>query len=116
MELIDRKALANEDPCEHCHYKGARCVYTCGENGYAEHAIWRTIDDAPTIDAVPIIRCKDCKYWGNPLNWDGRIFGECEWLGWFVGENGYCMYGERKDDLSLETETSDNDEVEDGTD
>lgn len=39
--------------------------------------------DAPTIDAVPVVRCKDCKWWD-----------ECDEL----DENGYCHHGERKDD------------------
>ena len=84
MELIDRKALANEDPCEHCHYKKERCVYTCGENGYAEHAIWRTIDDAPVIDAVPVVRCKDCKHWLKDVAGCTENVGRCEWANWMV--------------------------------
>ena len=23
------------------------------------------IDNAPTVDAVPVVRCKDCKFYGN---------------------------------------------------
>lgn len=41
------------------------------------------IVNAPTIDAVPVVRCKDCKWWD-----------ECDEL----DENGYCHHGERKDD------------------
>lgn len=25
--------------------------------------IRRWIDEAPTVDAVPVVRCKDCEYW-----------------------------------------------------
>lgn len=58
------------------------------------------IEEAPTIDAVPVVRCKDCKHWGK---YGVSVAGEtdnvkaCEWAIWMVGENGYCVYGERKD-------------------
>lgn len=37
------------------------------------------------VDLVPVVRCKDCKWWD-----------ECDEL----DENGYCHHGERKDDES----------------
>ena len=53
------------------------------------------ITSAPTIDAMPIVRCKDCKY--GPV-YDGiyRTHGECEF-----GDNGddfFCPYGKRRED------------------
>lgn len=48
------------------------------------------VKGAPTVDAVPVVRCKDCK-WCN--------MGECEHklgLIWANDEN-YCSLGERKD-------------------
>lgn len=27
--------------------------------------IAKMIEDAPTIDAVPVVRCKDCKWWNK---------------------------------------------------
>ena len=50
----------------------------------------------PTIDAVPVVRCKDCKYWQD--NNGGYPNDECRW-----GKNetpdadDFCSYGERKD-------------------
>ena len=48
---------------------------------------------APTIDAIPVVRCKDCKY-----------FEDCETYclctnpekGWHTKEDNYCESGERK--------------------
>lgn len=34
----------------------------------------KLIEDAPAIDAVPVVRCKDCMYWRET----GEGFGECE--------------------------------------
>ena len=49
----------------------------------------KEIDKAPTIDAVPVVRCKDCKYFKTRL---------CE------NENNhddwFCADGERMDEVS----------------
>jgi hypothetical protein len=69
---------------------------------------WRyRIDKAPTIDAVPVVRCKNCKHW-EPT--DG-IVGICKEQvimheydsGVFHlypehEDNYYCAYGEEKDE------------------
>jgi hypothetical protein len=39
----------------------------------------------PKVDAVEVIRCKDCK-----MEYGCRV---AQWL----GENGFCSYGERKE-------------------
>lgn len=44
------------------------------------------IDTAPTVDAVPVVRCKDC-----------FLYGECQ-AAKFYGDDGYCSVGERRDD------------------
>lgn len=62
-------------------------------------AVKTKINNMPTIDAVPVVRCKDCKHWGK--HDDVEVPGEtdhvkaCEWAFWMVGENGFCVYGER---------------------
>lgn len=51
---------------------------------------------APTVDAVPVIRCKDCKHWGTGIA--GEIDGIkcCKIAGYMVTLSGYCVYGEMK--------------------
>lgn len=45
--------------------------------------------EAPTVDAVPVVRCKYCKYFKTPLcqNEDNH-------------DNWFCADGERKDEVS----------------
>ena len=56
------------------------------------------IEKAPTIDAVPVVRCKDCANGELCLNSQGSEYVVCVmdehhvWL-----PNGFCCYGERKD-------------------
>lgn len=67
-----------------------------GTGEEAQGAWKRDIDKMPTIDAVPVIRCKDCRFYRF---YDGT-FGK----GWMCFENNtarhgddYCSRGERKD-------------------
>lgn len=46
----------------------------------------------PTIDAVPVVRCKDCK---KAENREHEVF--CSLIGAFMGNDDFCSYGERKD-------------------
>lgn len=58
---------------------------------------WVEINNAPTIDAVPVVRCKDCK-WFTMDNTGGTY---CNHLtcGLFNGyePDAFCSYGERKE-------------------
>lgn len=54
------------------------------------------IDEAPTVDAVPVVRCKGCK-WDRPdtlldKHWCSRLLGCME-----VRADDFCSYGERKE-------------------
>ena len=52
--------------------------------------------EAPTVDAIPVVRCRDCRAY-TPV--DNRI-GKCVFLigeHQYVVKNGYCYLGERKD-------------------
>lgn len=56
---------------------------------------------APTIDAVPVVRCKDCKhYMEYPLNKvDKRMCCYVHLLApHFTPEGGFCSYGEKRDE------------------
>jgi hypothetical protein len=59
-------------------------------------AIKGVIDEAPTIDAVEVVRCKDC------LNRDNSCgMGEhkwCRFLKQTTSPDDYCSYGERRED------------------
>ena len=66
--------------------------------------------EAPTVDAVDVVRCRDCKHWGDesgklPRS-DGVLFARCKvhnylldgrHTGWCPTENDFCSYGERKE-------------------
>ena len=59
------------------------------------------IDEAPTVDAVEVVRCKDCKHFDNSegIQWckiNSKFYpGGFDWHSF--PEDGFCSYGERKD-------------------
>lgn len=52
------------------------------------------IKNAPTIDAVPVVRCKDCKYYNKLLPTSSDT--KCDLLYGMTDLLGYCSLGERK--------------------
>ena len=55
------------------------------------------VDEQPTINAVPVVRCKDCQW----LNAGKNIVEEWMWcclLSRDVSEDHFCGYGERRSD------------------
>lgn len=56
--------------------------------------------DKPVVDAVEVVRCKDCKRYTPYRNMQGEEMGEgeCEGYDPCVPANHYCSRGERKDD------------------
>ena len=56
------------------------------------------VDIAPTVDAVEVVRCKDCKLYGNydMKNHKRLKFHWCRKFGNITKEDDFCSYGERK--------------------
>ena len=98
MRLIDADRLNKPIYAEEDNITGSGMSYDeiCGYNDGIDIA-WNKINQAPTIDAVPVVRCKDCirRYDTDecPMCFliDGKYYE-------YTNENGYCDRGERKGD------------------
>lgn len=53
------------------------------------------VSQSPTIDAVPVVRCNDCKH-GTYHDWSYPI--RCKQHGRWFKEDDYCSEGVRRDD------------------
>ena len=66
-----------------------------GENEYVydTNAVLDSIDSQPTVDAVEVVRCKDCKY-----HEDTSVigFGHCRLYDLTMRYNDFCSYGKRE--------------------
>ena len=88
MRMIDADALG----VGRCSKDILPAAYCAGWNG-----LIGLIEKAPTIDAVPVVRCRECvgrPFWGKGRN-DVPV---CLLSGLYVkSEDDFCPYGERKE-------------------
>ena len=63
---------------------------------YDDNLFNHIINQLPTIDAVEVVRCKDCRM--NAINIDGCYVTEtwCYKFSYLVEDTDFCSYGERK--------------------
>lgn len=108
MELINKQMLIShladwqlaEAPRSECKVSGYRELPTEYTVLDMQRMIYRTIgdamsavDDAPIVDAVEVVRCKDCEFYTEEDRWCRRL-GLC---GAF-GQDDYCSHAERRTD------------------
>lgn len=91
MRLIDADALKGR----------AIRVSTVKEHCYMKAVGKHEIDKAPTIDAVPVVRCRDCYWWNKER---AGLNGECvcnrfsvhKIIETFTTPDHFCACGERR--------------------
>lgn len=91
MRLIDADALyeSEKQRCFNSYIVVGTC--TCDNIG-----LETVLDDAPTVDAVEVVRCKDCKHSYKDLF--GFVCAHGIWDDCIVPSNFYCAEGEREDE------------------
>lgn len=58
-------------------------------------SVWKNdIDNAPTVDAVPVVRCKDCKWWKTTEHEKCVAYDAF----WVTDPDDFCSWGERRED------------------
>lgn len=99
--LIDADALiadVTERYCKDCNKRKGmkngklRIIYEIGEvpcRACDVDDMKIELDDAPTVDAVPVVRCKDCKFFREHLSMN------CVYHISAVGENWFCSQGKK---------------------
>ena len=96
MRLIDADKLEDVLAKHQTHYYGDSDYYEGISQGF-NLAIY-DVKEAPTIDAVEVVRCKDCKY-------SKYKQGELRCYIWSISsktkEDGYCFCGARMDEEEL---------------
>lgn len=75
--------------CETEYQKRLRMLDYCGDT--VAWNIGHEIKALPAADVVPVVRCRDCKYWQD--NNDGYPHEECRWgHGETPNEDDFCSY------------------------
>ena len=66
------------------------------EETYSNIDICSRINSAPTVDAVEVVRCKDCRWFGEEDEDDGQCW--CFFNNVPTLRQGFCYFGERRKD------------------
>lgn len=95
--MATEKRLINATPiideCRECSViEWNKSVYTTWAE--AEEEFMQRLLDAPVVDAVEVVRCKDCKYQTTGLCPMENI--EVPWVG--TKDYDFCSFGERRTD------------------
>lgn len=96
-------------PCDLCRYNppssfgGKPCCACPAEKGSIER-----IKNAPTVDAVPVVRCKDCIRWDPDGTYEvdsygaRRMYGACTRTCMHCKDDHFCSYGRKKDEKNTD--------------
>ena len=85
-DMISRAALLED----------ARRLYDCDDEGHVVYLRINAVEvaaiqAAPAVDAVPVVRCKDCRHfkYGDYCSQDKMEHSKCR-------EDDFCSYGEKR--------------------
>ena len=94
-QLIDPNALVDEISSLTIHITGLRAGKGVLEEFMKEYrkSVLRIVEESPTVDAVEVVRCKDCKRYSQS--------GLCNLylnVSHQMKPDDFCSYGERRSD------------------
>ena len=94
MRLIDADAILKAD-----ENSDKAIVLGSGKALEIAYALLKKkVADAPTVDAVPVVRCKDCKHYDMGVCLKIYSDGNVHSAAWQSrNPDDYCSYGERKE-------------------
>ena len=98
QRLIDADALKryidDAEFCIKCQKKKLCCDIDCPFPAGLTEEWERAISEQPTVDAVQVVRCKDCQWFDANVDYYDSY---CDKNGISVEEDFFCADGERKD-------------------
>lgn len=52
----------------------------------------------PTVDAVPVVKCRDCKHWVDNDGFNHDHGAECSMMRMWMQPGDYCSYAKRREE------------------
>lgn len=95
MRLIDADALIDFIDCGHLRNPLESC--------FSERDVVDMLESRPTIDAVLVVRCGECRY-RQKAKVNRKGFLVCPASGMEIMDDDFCSYGERKEENEYEEE------------
>lgn len=86
------------------------CKKTCTPGIACPDAIccemWEEFKDIPSVDAVQVIRCRDCKHWCDNDGFNHDKGAECEVMRMWMQPGDYCSYAKKREGSDGNTDRS----------
>ena len=87
--------LTIDETIEHCE---KTCKLHKKGKIYEEHYyVKKWLGELKEYKELNIVHCKDCKHWGTGVAGETENVKCCEYGKYMVGDNGYCVYGKKKE-------------------
>ena len=96
--------------CEIARCRENRWGKYCPDGACSQRKVWERLKQYEDSDAVSVVRCKDCVYWGNEetkVATEYQLFCVCDALkrmrkagNCMTNEDFFCAYGERRTDAN----------------
>jgi len=95
-DLIRRSDAINE--VRDNPFKMSMCASKedCERMNFAAKLIENRLASIPAVDAVEVVRCRECKYY-DMIDRDDVVKACLYWKS-FMSKDGYCSIGERRED------------------
>lgn len=98
MRLIDADQMAlDESEAYMSAQTKIRDIVALQVNYVVHNKIQMLLADTPTVDAVPVVRCRDCKY-SESATWNKKGYRICPASHMEITDDDFCSYGERKEE------------------
>ena len=98
MRLVDldkvRELFHVAETCDKCQSSNIDCDNE-RVSFYTPRDICGLLDEAEEVDAVPVVRCKDCKWRKEEWKLDGNCW--CGMFDRYTRETFFCADGDRRD-------------------
>jgi hypothetical protein len=107
-QLLKKRIACLKERNKYAEVIDLRQAYSDEERIDENLRIRQGIETIPTIDAVKVVRCKDCKH--RPQKYpSGFVDGDCRcpcicddyFYSWYPDDNWFCPEGERREDNAI---------------
>ena len=76
-------------------FERGKHIQSCKKCAEEHEQLARWLEELKKYRDLNIVHCKDCIHWGTGVPGETEKVKCCEDGKYMVGENGYCVYGER---------------------
>ena len=77
-------------------FERGKHIQSCKKCAEEHEQLAEWLEELKEYRDMNIVHCKDCIHWGTGIAGETENIKCCEYGKYMVGENGYCVYGEKE--------------------